>query len=67
MMRALATDYATAKSLISKILEILALSGSPGMRRRADRRAHPQADRPVCGGFNEAFVLQYWAGYNPRH
>jgi hypothetical protein len=24
-------------------------------------------DLPCCGGYNEAFVIQYWAGYTPRN
>ncbi|MDH3762813.1 MAG: hypothetical protein OEU50_17685 [Gammaproteobacteria bacterium] len=24
-------------------------------------------DEACCGGYNEAFVLQLWANYNPRY
>lgn len=27
----------------------------------------PMPDETLCGGYNEAFILQYWTGYNPRH
>jgi hypothetical protein len=24
-------------------------------------------ERLDCGGYNEAFIVQHWASYNPRH
>ena len=24
-------------------------------------------ERLDCGGYNEAFIMQHWAGYNPHH
>lgn len=24
-------------------------------------------NQPVSGGYNEAFIMQYWASYNPRY
>ncbi len=27
----------------------------------------PSDKRAVCGGFNEAFIMQYWASYGPYH
>lgn len=32
-----------------------------------DSEEKPLRDEPFCGGYNEAFVLQFWTGYNPRH
>ena len=26
----------------------------------------PRDDSPCCGGYNEAFIVQYWTSYNPR-
>jgi hypothetical protein len=26
--------------------------------------SHDSCKRPVCGGYNEAFIVQYWASYN---
>jgi hypothetical protein len=26
----------------------------------------PREDSPCCGGYNEAFIVQYWSSYNPR-
>ena len=28
--------------------------------------SHDSCERPVCGGYNEAFIVQYWASYNPH-
>jgi hypothetical protein len=25
---------------------------------------HDSCKQPVCGGYNEAFIVQYWASYN---
>ena len=25
--------------------------------------SHDSCERPVCGGYNEAFIVQYWASY----
>ena len=66
-MQTLAADYAKVPSSISKILGFLVLAGLTGRRRKTGRRTRPDDCRPVCGGYNEAFVIQYWAGYNPRH
>ena len=24
-------------------------------------------ERPISGGYNEAFIVQHWASYNPRY
>ena len=26
--------------------------------------SHDSCKRPVCSGYNEAFIVQYWASYN---
>jgi len=28
--------------------------------------SHDSCNRPVCGGYNEAFIAQYWASYHLR-
>jgi len=70
-MQTKATVFAATPSLISKLLAIFARSdwsGKPGRPGPAARRRDcPRPERPDCGGYNEAFVIQYWAGYNPRH
>lgn len=30
-------------------------------------RFEPSDKRAECGGFNEAFIMQYWASYGPYH
>ncbi len=27
----------------------------------------PREDSPCCGGYNEAFIVQYWTSYSPRY
>ncbi len=61
---------APLKSLLSRLAGIRVGNAvrheprpAPG-ETRDDEYAGERAD---CGGYNEAFVMQYWAGYNPRH
>ena len=28
--------------------------------------SHDSCKRPVCGGYNEAYIVQYWASYHLR-
>jgi hypothetical protein len=35
-------------------------------RQDNDRPAH-NALRPDSGGYNEAFIVSYWASFGPRH
>lgn len=62
---------ASLRSLLSKLTGIGSRPAQRGMRRSgsAERRHADLADSRLadCGGYNEAFVIQYWAGYNPRH
>ncbi len=30
-------------------------------------RSEASNERAECGGFNEAFIMQYWASYGPHH
>ena len=66
-MQTLATEFTANPSLITKLLAIFALPGWRAKRRAAHQQHGLKADRSVCGGYNEAFVVQYWTGYNPRH
>ena len=66
-MQTLATDFTANPSLIAKLLGFFAIAGRHAKRQPTHRQHGPNADKSVCGGYNEAFVVQYWTGYNPRH
>jgi hypothetical protein len=57
--------------LLSRVSEILARVRANGEHGSpAGKAGHRHYDKPNhldCGGYNEAFVMQYWTGYNPRH
>ena len=36
----------------------------PDCNSKSGQRSHDSCKRPVCGGYNEAFIVQYWASYN---
>ena len=48
--------------IAQKIARMFHLTGSP---RSAPKR-HDQNEL-TAGGYNEAFVMQQWASYGPRH
>ena len=32
----------------------------------SEQHSHDSCNRPVCGGYNEAYIVQYWASYHLR-
>lgn len=30
----------------------------------SEQPSHDSCNRPVCGGYNEAFIVQHWASYH---
>lgn len=36
----------------------------PDSDSESGRPSHDSCKRPVCGGYYEAFIVQYWANYN---
>lgn len=36
----------------------------PDSDSESGQPSHDSCKRPVCGGYNEAFIVQYWASYN---
>jgi hypothetical protein len=32
----------------------------------SEQPSHDSRNQPVCGGYNEAFIVQHWASYQPR-
>ena len=64
-------NYPTTTSISSFLSEILSHFRKTGDSTQNDIEADPvayadsSALRPECGGYNEAFVIQYWASYGP--
>jgi hypothetical protein len=38
----------------------------PDSDSESEQHSHGSCNRPVCGGYNEAFIVQYWASYHLR-
>ncbi len=63
----------TAGRLISGFSQIIRFFGwsqEPESSRNGSDdhgRRDTSDSRPDCGGFNEAFIMQQWTGYNPHH
>ncbi len=66
------------KQVMNNLSELSLLRLSRAIRRIALARSNPPMkigdtatdrcqDEAYCGGYNEAFVLQFWANYNPRY
>ncbi|HEY5738529.1 MAG TPA: hypothetical protein VIW27_02330 [Gammaproteobacteria bacterium] len=70
-MQTLTTDFPASRSLVAKLKAVFTRRSWRGVRRKPAAAAHRRGcfnpDAAACGGYNEAFVIQYWAGYNPRH
>jgi len=69
-MQAFASKATTAslRSLFAGIIGI----GARVYRRRghggeARDKDYVSRNRCECGAYNEAFIVQHWTGYNPRH
>jgi hypothetical protein len=63
----------TTVNTSSRLVPIFRFFGLSQEPNRCDSDAYsdstwePSTDRPDCGGYNEAFIMQYWASYYPRH
>lgn len=62
---------ATGLTLLSRVIRLLAHTRS-GSHSTEDFSASDQSGKSTrnlafSGGYNEAFVMQFWASYNPRH
>jgi hypothetical protein len=70
-MQTLTPATIDSHSLWPKLAAILAFIGRiriPGQAATGSfEQHHPDRDRPECGGYNEAFIIQHWTGYNPNH
>jgi hypothetical protein len=60
----------------SRIIEFFGKFSFFGLTHRSDRCAGiihnnsvEESSREIldCGGYNEAFIVQYWASYSPRY
>jgi hypothetical protein len=68
----LQNDSTTANAVAS-LARIFGYFGRSQQANQSDSDAYRDSkwesidERPECGGFNEAFVIQHWASYSPRH
>jgi hypothetical protein len=46
--------------------EILSNIDWPDSDSESGQSSHGSCKQPVCGGHNEAFIVQYWASYHLR-
>ncbi len=63
-------DTHSAISGISRIVRFFALSQDQDSAKNGHEdysKWETADDRLDCGGFNEAFIVQSWTGYNPHH
>ena len=52
---------------LSGFATAVGLRARPATRERlCDDHELPRDDGPCSGGYNEAFIVQYWASYTPR-
>jgi hypothetical protein len=42
-------------------------SARPGEGLNTDTLNEPRTEQLCSGGYNEAFIFERWASYNPRH
>lgn len=61
---------------LTQVLRFFAKFSFFGLVHQANRPGDNDADvsrenspcyRPDCGDYNEAFIVQHWASYNPRY
>ena len=38
----------------------------PDSDSESEHHSYDSCNRPVCGGYNEAFIVQYWTSYHLR-
>jgi hypothetical protein len=58
---------ASLASLLSRLTGIGPRNTTQPLPEEAQDYYYAGKDPVDCGGYNEAFVMQYWTGYNPRH
>lgn len=64
------TTTTGVKSKLDRVFGFLGISHKSNQTDvlRDDRpRSEPLRNRPDSGGYNEAFIMQHWASYGPRH
>jgi hypothetical protein len=58
-------------SWIGKLISLPAIkpygSARPGKDLNADTMNEPRTEQLCSGGYNEIFIFEHWASYNPRH
>jgi len=75
-MMAQANVTTTATPVLTHIISFFGKFRFSGLTHRPNQygdNTHNHSDGessrelPECGGYNEAFIMQHWARYNPRY
>ena len=62
-------EYYHEETLLTRLLKqlVTAVNGKTGKLPSTPVAKRRRPDKPECGGYNEAFIIQHWASYSPRN